>query len=287
MSQCIQCLLDLGLYPELEGGRCPNCGRVQERQASRKPFTSTGEAEKAVATNRLVPSGPGSAFALLQQFFNDLRLVVFHPGRFFSSNAALLSGSSGLSSALTFAVVVQWLAAFFNFVWTSSIGTLVQGRIEDLVRIASDVTQTDPAAVHSLDQLKENMAEFLFGAGAVVLTPFTTLVKLSIIALLVHVAVRFFMREHSDRPHSYATTLKTLAYASGPWILCVIPGVGMVLAWILTFAASVIGLKEVYRSTTTRSMLSVLFPELLFLTFVFGVLVVLLFLVFNVMHLVF
>jgi hypothetical protein len=222
---------------------------------------------------------------LLERFWQSLKDIILRPHIFFAREAAGIVSDEGLSTALAFAVIIQWLASFFNFIWRSTVGVVIQNRMDDLFRIAGDVLQTPNA--DTLDEMRSRAMDFLFGAGAIVLTPFTTLLKLAFVALLVHAAVRFFMREAPDRPQSYKATLKVLAYASAPWILCVIPGVGMLAAWILAFVAAVIGLREVYRSTTGRAVVAILFPEILFFVFLMAIGVFFLFLAFNVLRLVF
>lgn len=274
MPQCPNCLLDLSVYRVNDLGACPNCGTVSGAASVNEPLAASS-------------IGPGATYALLERFWKTLRDIILRPSQFFSTHASQLISKDGLSSALAFAVIVQWLASFFNFIWRSAIGAFFQQRMGDLFQIANDVMETGPAVTQGLDQIRGRAIEFLFGAGAIVLAPFMTLIKLSVVALFVHAAVRFFTKETEGRPHSYGTTLKILSYASAPWILCVIPGFGMLLAWILAFTAAVIGVREVYRTTTTRAAFAVAFPELLLLSLVFFVAVIALFLAFNVLRLVF
>ena len=63
--------------------------------------------------------------------------------------------------------------------------------------------------------------------------------------------------------------------------------IGLIVAYILAFMAAAIGLREVYRTTTTNAVVAVAFPEILFMALVFGLIVVFLFLAFNVLRLVF
>lgn len=292
MAQCTRCLLDLSSHPVLEGGVCPNCGAASAVGAD-QPVGATfagGGAFQADAVGRpasVGPIGPGASLVLLTRFWRSVWEIIFTPAKFFSANAGTLLSSESLSTALAFAVIVQWLASFFNFLWRMTVGAALQSRFADLFHIAGDVMQGGPGVAESLEQMRGRVIEFLFGAGAIVLTPFTTILKLVFSALLVHAAIRFFTKDSPERPHSYGTTLKILAYASAPWILCVIPGVGILLAYLLGFIAAVIGLREVYRTTTFRAVLAVVFPELLLLAFFAGILVVFLFLAFNVLRLVF
>lgn len=273
MSQCANCLLDLTSYPVLPGGKCPNCGW--------RP------AEQFDSPSSVVPVGPGAPYALFERFWRTLRDIILRPSSFFNEHAQEIVSSEGLSSALAFAVIIQWIASFFNFIWQSTVGAMLQGRINDLFQIASDVMESNHQLVEGIDQVRQRAFEFLFGAGTIVLTPFFTLIKLSVVALFVHAAVRFFMKESQDRRHSYHATLKILSYATAPWIFCIIPGFGLVVGWLLSFTAAVVGFREVYRTTTGRAALAVAFPELLLLSVIFLIVIIGLFLAFNVLRLVF
>lgn len=271
VSQCPKCLLDLAHYPSPDGTTCPNCG-------------------KPLMRSNVAPLGPGAVAALTSKFWSATRDIIFRPTAYFSKNAGELLASGSLSSALAFAVIIQWLASFFNFLWRSTAGIIIQSRVDDFFRIAGDIMSSNPAApsvLEDIDQVRRHAIEFFFGAGAIILTPFSTVIKLALIALFVHAAVRFFMKDVQGRSHSYSTTLKILAYSSAPWILCVIPGFGLILAYVLSFGASVVGIREVYKTSTSRAVLAIIFPELLFLVFIMGIGVFFLFLAFNVLRLVF
>lgn len=290
MTQCTHCILDLSTHAPLASGHCPNCGNRLGTSETQSPTPNLSS--NSLAREQLLgaPSGmgPGAPMALFGRLGKILKQVILHPTDFFSREAPQLVRSGSLSNALAFAVIVQWLAAFFNFIWSSSVGAMFQSRMSDFMKIASDVmSENGESFPQGFGEFKERVIEFFFGAGAIVLTPFTTLIKLAIMAMFIHAAVRFFFKEHADRPQSYNTTLKVMAYATAPWILCVIPGFGFFLGWVLSFFASVIGLREVYRTTTTRATVAVAFPELLFLAFLVVGMVVMLFVAFNVLRLVF
>ena len=291
MPQCPNCLLDLSVYSSAErnaAAACPNCGTVLgARAVDHEPSATFNASSADEATLSVAPVGPGATYVLFERFWKMLRDIILRPAQFFSTHASQIVSKDGLSSALAFAVIVQWIGSFFNFIWSSTIGALFQQRMGDLFQIANDVMETGPAVTEGLEQIRSRAIEFLFGAGAIVLAPFMTLIKLSVIALFVHAAVRFFIKETDKRPQSYTATLKILSYASAPWILCIIPGFGMLLAWALSFSAATIGIREVYRTKTARAALAVAFPELLLLSLLFFVAVIALFLAFNVLRLVF
>ncbi|MBI3543518.1 MAG: hypothetical protein HY075_09625, partial [Deltaproteobacteria bacterium] len=219
MAQCTRCLLELSVRPLLPGDLCPNCGVA----AVLEPVPAGVDGEPGKSYGAVAPIGPGAPMAMFSRFWQSVWDIIFTPAQFFSSHAPRIAGGESLSVALAFAVIVQWLASFFNFLWRVTVGTALESRLDDFFRVAGDVVQGAPGSTESLDQLRDRAIEFFFGAGAIVLAPFTTVIKLVLCSLLVHAAVRFFTKETADRPHAYSTTLKILAYASAPWVLCVIP----------------------------------------------------------------
>jgi hypothetical protein len=260
--------LDLNLYPLLENGACPNCGRAQ-----------TSSLESGFEHNSQNEPVDFFSAEFIKSFFRALKDILFHPAYFFSKRGDELCHSRGLgnlSVALTFAILVKWLAAFFNFVWQSTLGNFLQSRLDDFYRISTDIfSSSSSLGVFSFgsnsqfDLFRNQVMTFLFGAGAILLTPFTTLFKLLIGAFFVHIAVRFLIEEKPDRLLRYSTTLKILCYSSAPALICVIPGFGFFLAWLLTFVSTVIGLREVYRTTTLRSFFVMIFPQIIFIGFLF------------------
>jgi ribosomal protein L37E len=274
LSQCQRCTLDLNLYGA-HTNVCPNCGFPVEE--NRSNFENALSPEKSTS----------ASFELIGQFWVTVRDVIFSPSRFFSRHTPMLLSEGSVSSALAFAVIIQWLSAFFNFLWRSTAGIMLESRVEDLFKIVGDVVERQSGPSYNLDQFREAMVEFFFGAGAIVITPFLSLIKLVIFSGLVHIAVRFVMNEAQGRPHRYSTTLKVLAFASAPWILCILPGFGFILAIVLSFICAVIGLREVYQSTTFRSAVAVVFPEWIVLALLFAALLLLFFIAFNFLRLVF
>ncbi len=270
MTQCSQCLLELSSYPLLEGALCPNCG---------KPEPKTGAELHTQKKSNI-------DFSVFSNFFTTIWQVIRSPKKFFTSQGDFSQLS--LSWTLSFFVLVQWIAAFFNFIWNTAFGSFTERNLTHLFSLYSrSMDISEPSLSINLDQLKDHAIEFLFGAGSVVLTPFTSLIKLFVIGFLIHVAVRLFINETQMRPHSYTTTLKILSYAYAPSVLCVLPGLGLILSWIFIFIACVAGIREVYLTSTSRALFAVLFPELLFVFFFISGMFVLIFMAFQFLQLVF
>lgn len=262
--------MDLQIYPPRQEGVCPNC-------SADLSVVSTGN-----SSSRDKFSGQ-----FLSDFTKTLRDVIFRPKDWFQKNSEDLLRPGGISKALAFAVIVQWIASFFNFIWRSMVGATVENHIHDLFQISEVMIDLGPETSESMSAVKQQIISFLFGAGTVILAPFQTIASLAVSSLFVHMAVRFFMADVQGRPQQYSTTLKILSYALGPWILCAIPGAGFILGYILAFTASFIGLREVYRTTTSRAILAVIFPELLVMAFFLAMLFFMLFVLFHLARMVF
>ena len=265
---CSSCGFDLGLYPSKEEGLCPNCGAKINTSAPQVSSVA-GAVEKDYVSN----------------FFNMLKEILLRPSEFFSSRASDISKSKGLPQALVFAVVIHWFAAAFNFMYRSLVGMFFQESVEDAFRVTGVLLDLGEEWVNALSSFREQMMGFLFGAGMIILKPFSILIHLLLTAAFVHLAVWLFIPKGEG--NRFSTTLKITAYAAAPWVFCVVPGVGTLLAYIFSFFVCLIGIREVYKTTTGRATLIVLFPELLLLSFLFLILFMGLFFAAYVLHLVF
>lgn len=251
-KQCPKCSLDFAAQHMTDARVCPNCGYSPDGPASETP--------KPV-------NGAGSAANMVQSFWKNIIDIIFAPHRFFSENLVELRSDGGISSALAFAVIVQWIAAFFNFVWSSTLKVMFAQKMHDFFQIASDVMEQKPGAfIQGFDRSGQAGAyiyNLLLGAGQLVLSPFATLAQVLLSALFIHLGVLIFCKETPEAPRRYSTTLKVIAYCSAPMILCILPGVGLFLALLLWFVPALTGLSMVYNSTRGRAMGAVLTPTFL------------------------
>lgn len=59
---------------------------------------------------------------------------------------------------------------------------------------------------------------------------------------------------------NFEQSLRVVCYASAPYVLCFIPVLGGFLGWIWSFILTVIGLKTVHMTSTSRALLACLLP---------------------------
>lgn len=273
MLQCMRCTLDFTVYPRLPGGECPNCGERQSASKQSVPRTEEKTEEP-------------KAFAFDQnpvaKYFAILKAVLFNPTAFFKAEAASIVSAKSLAVPLVFAMVSDWIASLVNFIWSTLFGMAFDKKIVEWMSVQNQSGDGGDASsfIQNVAVYKSKAMEFLYGAGSVILAPFTALLKILVGAMIVHVAVKLFVRERPDRPHSWRATTAILAYATGPAVLSLIPGFGMLAAYILSFTVAVIGVREVYKTGSMRATVAVSFPSLVVLGFIF--LIVTMLLIFGV-----
>jgi len=235
------------------------------------------------------PQISGSRFFLFG-FFETLKGVIFHPAKFFSERQKDFLSAYGLSSALAFAVTVEWIADFFSFIWKMLAGSLLQRHANDLTKAIKDVLESNgqlfsTQSMESMEGIRSIMSDFVFGAFSILLSPFATIIKLCVGAAFIHIAVRFFINDEEPRRHYYKNTLKILAVATAPSVLYFIPFFGAIAAWILSFLAAVIGIREVYKTTNFRATVAVLFPQILGFVLLISLALMIVFFVFSFVQL--
>ncbi|MGE4232334.1 MAG: hypothetical protein AB7F43_03305 [Bacteriovoracia bacterium] len=261
---CPHCGFDLELYGRVGDDRCSNCtGDLTVKKEEKKEEESNPI--PAVSDNS--GADVGNTLLSFRGFVDAVRDILMRPSEFFSKNAKSIVASRDLISVLAFALIVRWVASFFKFFWESS---FFGGWTPD-ASLSQIMVGFDDGIQQSINWVASGIFRILFGATSVVLSPFISIFNLGVTALLLFFGLRLFVDEDPERPHSYSGVLKILAYASVPMVLVVIPGLGVVLSWLFGFSVTVIAFREVYKTTTTRAFLIVIFPELLGSIFILSI----------------
>ncbi len=267
MAKCEKCFLDLVFYPPLLSGACSNCGEVSL-------MASIGAEIPPLKKETYTESNSVSAVTgfFPFPFFETVKTLFFNPRKFFNQYLKYILSPGGLSAALAFAIVCQWIASLFTFLWNSVFKLFIERYMHDFIRISGKISEEDTGGgslfvIQNMQSLKSRSFEMLFGAGAIVLSPFLTIIKLSVIATIIHLGVKLFFKNIPDRPQSFQTTMKILCFGTAASLLNVIPFIGMIAALVLGFVIEVAGFKEVYQTTGFRASVAVLFPGLLIMFF--------------------
>ncbi len=268
MAKCENCFLDLSFYPPLSGGACSNCGKISTIYEHAKLNTDIPPLKKEEQLNQYTSQKLQSGFFPFP-LIKSIKQLLMRPTQFFSEYIDYFKNNIGVSAALAFAVVCQWISDLFSFIWKTVFGTFIENHLQEYIQILSKLNgQNSVSSLQHFESTSNRSFDFLFGAGTIVLSPFFTLIKIFIFSIMIHIGVKIFIKNNKDFPHSFNTTLKILCFGTAASLLKVIPFIGFLAAMILTFVIEYTGLKEVYKTTSGRSTLTLLFPAILFFVFV-------------------
>ena len=231
-------------------GSCPACGRKPD------PAKDPGS------------TGVSSDF-LIQRYFFDLWQIITRPTRFFSR----MPLTGGVAGPLAFALIAHWLGSALEFLWRSVLGGHLMdqfGRgLQGMMKMASDVADVDsPGKSALLLEARDRVIYWIWGAGSVILDPFLTVAAILFTAFFVYIGARILVtpgKNGAPQKITFESTLRILCFGMSPAILAAIPFVGGFVSSLCVLIVTVIGGREVYKISTSRSTVVVLFPKLLFL----------------------
>ena len=202
---------------------------------------------------------------LVRGYFKTVKTILLTPTKFFRD----LPLSGGLTRPLTFALITHWIGAAFTYIWSMLAGNSVE-HLAKYIKFSTHSSDIDSAARVSQWLEVQNRATHLFlnwfwGAGSIILDPFKTLVTIFVTAAFVYVAARLFVNSSRQTDVTYESSIRIVSYGMTPAIIAAFPFVGMFAAKLYVLVVTVIGAREAYRTSSTRAMLIVLFPYLLFI----------------------
>ena len=238
MHQCRYCG-----NPLTESPICPFCGRTQQAE----------------------PSPWETATAPITKYFRTLFQIVFRPVQFFRH----MPTSGGVSGPLAFALITHWIGSACEFLWRSMIGGRVAKFFSDMFQVAGDVADVDhPGRSVMIDQVREQLVHWFWGAGSIVADPFLTLASILFTSLFVFVGARILItpgRAGVPREITFESALRIVCFGLSPAIIAAFPLVGGAISAVWILVVTVIGAREVYKIGTGRAIVVALFPKLLFL----------------------
>ncbi len=221
------------------------------------------------------PGQPGRpALAWIRRYFLDLRSILTHPVAFF--RRVPLTG--GLSGPLAFALVTHWIGSAFEYLWHSAFGGLFAHRFDQALRSLEALPEVESLGRGAVyQQFRQVFMEWVWGTGSVLLDPFWTVLGIFWSALFIFIGARLLItpgHNGAAREITFSSAVRIVAYSLTPAIFKAVPGVGSLAAVLGTWILSVIGAREIYRTSTTRAIFVGLFPQTLLLGLVLMILAV-------------
>jgi hypothetical protein len=188
--------------------------------------------EPTEATYRF-PWPPAEDAPVVGGLVDTWRDAVFRPVRFFRALPIDLS----LGATLLYYLVIGILAAALQLFWATLLPAPDGDALGDLIGTAAAASP---------------LVDFL-------MSPLLLMVSLYVAAGVTHVMVLVLMPGNAG----FGGTLRSYGFAYSPALFNAIPYVGPIAAFLWMTALSVIGIREVHRSTTGRAVTAVLIPLLI------------------------
>lgn len=225
------------------------------------------------------PSPWDTAKARIRGYFQTVYGIIFQPSRFFRS----MPVSGGFTGPLAFALVTHWLGSAVEFLWRALMRGFTGGfsqkmlasRFEKLFQMAhlSDIHSPGNQGTSLLLQYQDRLSNWLWGAGSVLLDPFTTLFSAFVTAAFVFIGAKILvpaaslegdLKNGAPRRVTFESSLRLICYGLTPSILSGVPLIGPFAAGLGTVIVTVIGAREIYRVGNGRAVAIALFPKILF-----------------------
>lgn len=228
---------------------CPHCGYESEPPAEACPLcgTALGSGEARGGEPGAAEPGPdavrdappwereGSSFPV--DLFRAWKRSLFSPSEFFGA----LHHGRGLARGLLYYLFFTVTGAFFALSWNLAGGFGARGELQRWL----------------------GMEPVQFAVLGFFVAPFAALVGLLFFTLVFHLLILVL----APRRRSLGDTARVLCYAqSGPQLFYAVPWVGSLVALVWGLVLTVVGFREVHRTTTLRAAAVVFLPLILFAT---------------------
>lgn len=239
---------------EMRWVRCPRCNATFEHvfmgaENSENPWDDISGEENSFVKSSQEMDDTGYFSDLWRTFIS----VLFSPGAFFGS----IRKAGGLKDSIAFGILLGSIGAMLNIFW----------RFFLMAEEFADIINTSPWPV-SLNHL------FII---FIIISPFIVLFMIFVTAVVLHIFLLILRGANNE----FEATIKVSAYINATSILCIIPYLGGIIAWIWSMVIAVIGLREIHKTSTLKALFAVLLP--LFLLFILGM-VIMIVLLFNFLN---
>jgi len=211
--------------------------------------------ENNTPPNELMPIRPPEDHPI-KTYFTTLYALLTRPTAFFQT----VDSGRSIAFALTFAVVTHWIGTALGYLWQSALGRVISRRFSDGFQVFDQMSSMAPSGqMETLNAWKDRAYHWMWGTGSVLIDPFKTIITILVVSFFIWIASRLLAEKNTR----FETAVTIVSFGTAPSILKGVPLVGPLLASIFIFVVTMIGARELYRVTSGRALVIVLFPEIL------------------------
>jgi hypothetical protein len=197
-------------------------------------------------------------------YFRTLAAILTHPSRFFRD----LPRPTGFVGPLFFGILTSWFGSALEYLWYSGFGHVFRNRWNDLLNALEKVPQIDSSGqFESALAMRQKVTDWVFGVGSVLIDPFKSCAWILFLSVFVWIAARLFAdRDYvkSENRLGFETALSIVAFSQAASLFKGVPVLGGLISVLFAMVLGTIGAKQTYRVTTSRALVIVLFPSILF-----------------------
>lgn len=206
-----------------------------------------------------------AAWVWIQRYFGDLKAVLTQPTAFFRR----VPLTDSLSRPLAFALVTHWIGVAIEHLWQAALGGLFATRFEQILKRFETLPEVESLGKGATyQQFRQAFLDWIWGTSSILLDPVWTILGIFWVAIWVYAGARLLItpgRTGANREITFHSAVRIVAYGMTASIFRAVPGVGSLAAAIGTWVLTVIGAREIYRTSTTRAVFVGLFPQMLLL----------------------
>ena len=250
--------------------RCQNCGFTQVAGLARDAALAAGDPCPSCGLTLEVRAKSRTEHGLdsLKDYLQTLKEIHFSPDEFFKKMPEV----GGLGRPLAFALITHWVAAAVGFLWVSAFGSSLMHPLVWLSRFGKLSQMSDtidyPGRGAQLADLQSRLVSWFWGAGSIIADPFMTLATILFTSFLVYLGARILV---PNRRVTYESAARIISYGMAPSILGSVPILGAAVSGLWILVATVAGARQTYQIGSTRAIIIVLFPKLIFLAIFFAI----------------
>ena len=233
---------------------CPHCGAPFEE--AQKPSDKQGETQQSSDANQFQTSGTAPVkyvpwedkgkLGFIGALFETWKESVFNPVNFYRK----MPVSGGVGNPLLYGLILGFIGLMFQMIYQQFFNQLF------------DPSQWYPFLGKELDWRYYEFAhkiESITNLAYIVIFPFILTAWFFIWSGIIHLILLIF----NWNKENFEATFRLITYSEGPSFFAIVPLIGWAISIVWQLVLVIIGVKEVHRLSTGKSLLVVFLPLLL------------------------